>query len=483
MTSAAQQVPRLPVPAWAVVAIPLMLWLASTLNGSLAVYAFVVLITAFALLRRSGESSVLLFMVFFQWVQACAKLVESNLTEVPLQELAEFKIDISPAIWLSLTGLLVMAAGMRLGAGPAQPRVQEDMRVLAHRRPMMMWFTAYLAATGLGTLATGSAHVITGLSQVMLALASLKWGFYFLLTYVAFRLPLVERWPWIIGFLLELGLGIGGYFSDFKTVLFMTFIGMLASGVRITLSAMISLGAMGALAVVLSVVWSAVKIPYRDYINQGTLSQVVNIDYAERMTVLLDMVDELDEEKLKVGFTNTINRLSYVDFFASVLNYVPDFEPHTDGALWGDAVVRPFMPRLLFPEKSIIDDSARTNQFTGLNVSGAETGVSISIGYIGEAFIDFGMYLMMPVLLAFGWAQGRYYRWLSYESRARGPLGMGLASGILLLNFLLLETSITKSIGGFLVAVIAAWGFLRYVAPYYLPWMLVENIDKDMGHG
>ena len=85
-----------------------------------------------------------------------------------------------------------------------------------------------------------------------------------------------------------------------------------------------------------------------------------------------------------------LDRLSYVDFFAVVLETVPSQLPHENGALWLDAITRPFMPRLFFPSKTVIDDSERTNYYTGLGVAGAEEGTSISLGYVAESYIDFG---------------------------------------------------------------------------------------------
>ena len=79
-----------------------------------------------------------------------------------------------------------------------------------------------------------------------------------------------------------------------------------------------------------------------------------------------------------------VRRLSYVEyFFGAVLDYVPRIVPHEDGALWWDAISRPFMPRFFFTDKAIIDDFERTNKYTGFAVSGANEGTSISIGYMG----------------------------------------------------------------------------------------------------
>ena len=123
-----------------------------------------------------------------------------------------------------------------------------------------------------------------------------------------------------------------------------------------------------------------------------------------------------------------LDRLSYVDFFAVVLDTVPSQLPHENGALWLDAITRPFMPRLFFPAKAIIDDSERTNYYTGLAVAGSEEGTSISLGYVAESYIDFGAPLMMVPIFGLGLVLGGFYRKMLTLDRPRALLGMSLAT-------------------------------------------------------
>jgi hypothetical protein len=231
---------------------------------------------------------------------------------------------------------------------------------------------------------------------------------------------------------------------------------------------------MGGLTLLLAVVWTAVKMEYRSYLSGGQSAQIVTVGYSAGLSKLGELVMSLDQHGLERGSEKLISRISYVDFFGSVLGVVPEMKPHTQGDIWLDAISRPFMPRALFPEKSAIDDSARTREYTGIMVSGAEQGTSISIGYVGESYIDFGTVGMMPAILGFGWLLGRSYRWMAQESAMRGLLGMGLANAVLF-GAALLESSITKVFGGLIAAYIVVWLLNRLVFPRYLSWLLLAG--------
>ena len=119
-----------------------------------------------------------------------------------------------------------------------------------------------------------------------------------------------------------------------------------------------------------------------------------------------------------------------MEFFGVVLVNVPASLPHTLGAILWDAIIRPFMPRLLFVDKDEIDDTARTNFYTG-GLAGSSEGTSISLGYIAEAYIDFGAFGMFAALAAIGVFYGAIYRALLRWRASRGLLGMAMATAVL----------------------------------------------------
>ena len=123
------------------------------------------------------------------------------------------------------------------------------------------------------------------------------------------------------------------------------------------------------------------------------------------------------------------------------------------------------MPRIFFPGKSAINDSEFTNKFSGLSFATSAEGTSVSIGYMGEAYIDFGYIFMMVPIFLLGLTIGWFYKWMSNYPRCHSLISMGLAT-VVLYPAAQFETSITKMIGGILVSLLMAWMVARWGTRY-----------------
>ncbi len=443
-------------------------------NLPLAILSVIILILGSALLWRPGDSPILLLLFGYQWLQASARIFHSNFKGVDVSDLSYAVGQVSLASFLSLVALLTLAIGLRIGAGPWRAFDGQVCRYIAISQNTKSWFRLYALAWVGSAAALLLAQYVPGLSQPLLAATTLKWAFFWILAYATFIRPSDDRKYLLLAFLFELALGLGGYFSEFRTVFFITIMAMAAAGTRISGRWIVALSALGALLLTIAVVWTAVKDEYRDFVSGGRKAQIVTVDYSARMTVLTQMVADLEMGELADAVEETVNRVGYVDFFAVVLNTVPNIIPHEHGTLWLDAISRPFMPRILFPGKSAINDSERTNYYTGLGVSDHTAGTSISIGYIGETYIDFGEIGMMVAIFTYGLVLGRVYRWFLQGPRTQGLLGMALNSAILL-GATALETSITKVLGGLIVNILVAFLFARYIVPSYVPWIVFNR--------
>jgi hypothetical protein len=435
-------------------------------NILLGLLAVTVLGFGFALLWRPGESPILLFVFGYQWLQISLRIFQASFEGVQVDALSQFGGAISGAIFVALIGLLLLVLGIRLGAGPPEVNVAAAMQRAVAGKPVLYWFKLYVVALLFAALAQIAARVIPALSQLFLAFASFKWAFYLAFTYATFGRRNGPRNLWFLVFALELGLSFGAYFSDFRTILFMTIFALIPTGVGLTLRRTMGLACVAALGLALSVVWSSVKVEYRDFLNQGESAQIVVVEYGDSMSRLLELVGKLDASALAQGAQALVDRISYVDIFARTLDHVPSVTPHQDGAVWGDAVLRPFMPRIFFPEKSTINDSEFTNQFSGLIFATSTEGTSVSIGYMGEAYIDFGYIFMMVPIFLLGLTCGWFYKWISTYPSGPSLIGMGLAT-VVLYPAAQFETSITKLIGGLLASVLMAWVVARW-APRYM---------------
>lgn len=439
-------------------------------NMPLAGGSLLVLLLGCALLWRPGETPILLYAFAIQWLEASLAIFYANLFGENIDWASTYGANMQFATALSLVGLLVLAVGMRLAAGPPRAIDAHIARTQAVRIPQQTWFALYIAAFLVATCAQMLAREIPGLSQPLLVLANFKWAAFVILTYVSFVRLDAKRKLWLIVFLTELFLSIGGYFSSFKFVFIYTFIGVVAAGIRFSFSQILGLAALGAVAVFFGTAWTAIKVDYRAFVSGGETAQIVTVDRIQQVGIIIELLSDLDASGLQDGLDRLARRVTYVEFFGVATNYVPRVAPYEEGALWLDAITRPFMPRLFFPDKEIIDESALTNKYTRLSVAGAMQGTQISIGYLGESYIDFGPYGMMAALFALGLFLGRIYAWLVKGRNSRGVLGMGLAS-MLLIPVGAIGNSSAKMFGSIVVSLLVVWLLNRFVVPKFLPWL------------
>lgn len=442
-------------------------------NFLFAVLAVIIFVIGIVLLFRPEEPPILVLTFFVPWLQSSIGIFHANWLGITLSEYSPFRGDMESAVVLSLLGIGVLAIGMRLGIQGLTSTISSTARETALSWPLSRWFQLYAAAFGISSVIMMFTWVIPGLSQILLAFAVLKWAFYYIVVYAAVVKKRIKSLYFIGPFLLELVSGIGGFFSDFKTVFLVTIVAFAASGAKINARHVAPLGLFGALLIVFMVVWTAVKGEYRAYVNQGSGLQIVSVDYASRIGKLVDLVSALDGDALTKGLNNFLHRLTYVDFFSVTLDTVPGSIPYEDGAITADAIVRPFMPRLFFPDKTVINDSERTNRFAR-GLAGNSKGTSVSLGYVAEFYIDFGPYFMFAALLALGWLYGRIYRYFLSSAVSRGLLGMGLATSLLILVGPL-DNSFTKVFGGVAVSFIAAQILSRIVIPMAAPWVMMTR--------
>lgn len=437
-------------------------------NLELALLAIAVLLAGCALLWRRNDASVLCVSFIFGWLGAAISIFYANWFNTDVSQVAPFASDMNTAIALSLCGMLALAAGMRAGMGPQELRNAVSAQETALNVSTQTWFKTYLGGLALSFAAQSVTWFVPGLSQLFIGLASLKWAFYFVLAYASFVRRSTSYLT--VAFAIEFLLGIGSFFSDFKTVFLVTMIAFAATGARLSLRTASVLGLLASAVLGLGVVWTAVKGEYRAFLASGSGTQAVQESYASGLVKLSELVSALDGQSLANGLDNLVQRLSYVEFFGAALLYVPRLEPHSEGAILIDAVMRPFTPRILFPGKAVIDDSQRTNQYTG-GLAGEYGDTSISLGYAAESYIDFGMIGMFPALLAIGFVYGSLNRWLLRLGRCSSLWGNGLATATLI-HVATLDNSFTKIFGGLVATAISAWLLTRYGLPRAFPHLL-----------
>jgi hypothetical protein len=364
------------------------------------------------------------------------------------------------AVGLGLTGLVALALGARIGMGRVERAVGERAESEALRISVPAAFIAYAASFGVSTISKIISDHVPLVAQAFVAIIAIKWLLLFLLCLSVVQQRRHYAFLWCaIG--LEFCTGLLGYFSTFKDGFLILIVVMLATRHRWNVRRILLAATVCLLLVVSSIVWSAIKEDYRDFLNQGFRSQEVLVPVPERIDKLQELVSGLSDDGFFRGVDALIARVGYVTYFALTIGNVPEHLPYENGRLWRDAVKHVFIPRVLFPGKGIIDDSARTTYYTGVVVAGLEQGTSISIGYMGESYIDFGPIGMFVPIFLLGLLYGYIYRLFVRYARYK-LIGFAAATAVLLFSAYNFETSNVKILGGMLACAIIAFLFLFF---------------------
>ena len=409
-----------------------------------------------ALLWRPGQPPILLLAVLNQWAQVFVPVLRADLAGQRVGEYIRLP-EIELAAWLGLITVVGLAFGMRLGVGHGAALDDEAIDRWALQVKGTRLAAVYSAALALAFMLPDLAWLVQSLRQPILILGGLRWIAAFIILWLAvIRNDLRLLAATVV--LVETVIGLGSYFSDFKTVYILGVVALLSVRSRSSRIAWAGLAVVGAVAIGLGVVWQVVKVEYRPFLSQGEGSQAVLVSPSERYAFLVERTLNLGAADLSRGLESGVDRLGYLEYFARAIQMVPSQIPFQDGQLWWEAVLHLVTPRALFPDKTDINDSDRTNAFCGVRVSGAEQGTSISIGYAGESYIDFGPMLMFGPILLLGMFWGWGLRWLSNCSPAR-PLGIAAGVVFVMSGALYFESSNIKILGGGVTALIA-WTLL-----------------------
>ena len=388
--------------------------MAFTANPLLSVTSIFVLPLFMILLWRQDEPPVLLFAVFFQWVQVSSKVFHANLLGLPLEEFSQIR-TIDSAVWLGLIGLVILVFGIHvvirhINVNRSQSNLELDQISISRV------FIVCFVATVLTQFVFEFGALPLKFKQIFLTIMSLRWAFVYILGYLVIKRKQYYHYYAII-FGLELVAGIG-FFAGFKSILFVTLIVLFTTSFPIKLKTFVLTSAVVVTLLLTGLAWTSIKEEYRNYLNQGSGQQEVRVGKAEQLKKIGELVGELDGNDLKNAAEPMFHRLAYVDYFAKAIEYVPNYAPYERGSLWGASILHVLRPRILFPDKPILpSDSEITMQYTGEMLASGQQGTSISLGYMAENYIDFGRYGMFAPILLLGMLWGFVY--LYFVTRPR----------------------------------------------------------------
>lgn len=441
-------------------AVPLLIVSMLTPNPGLTALSVAALAAIALLLWRTGDPPILFFVCTFQWLQSSLKVFHADTLGVELYRLADSR-SIDEALQYSVCWTVAIAAGMRvaLSFGAHDARTVASIGPIDFRK-LLTLYVVWTAVQPVLDFAVGG-----GLRQISVALSMLRCGVLFgvLLEGMRNRRHLGTA---ALVFAFELGTGFLSFFSSFKTPIFVLALALPAGNVRLTTRHIVGGALMMALALYLAVIWSAIKIDYRDRVSNFTGQQVVAVSKSQQIAELISLAATVDEKVLQNGWDRLLNRIAYIDYFASTIDFVPTVRAHEEGRLWAAALQHVFMPRLLFPDKPALEsDTAVTERYTGIGlIATASRSSSISIGSPGESYVDFSW----PGMLGPAFAVGMLYALLWRFARRGGArlidVGMSVA---LLLPFISVELSNPKLLGGALTSAIVLTGIRPLIHAYF----------------
>ncbi|HEX8077566.1 MAG TPA: hypothetical protein VF511_07110, partial [Chthoniobacterales bacterium] len=288
------------------------------------------------LLWRPGEPPVLLFCLAIQWLQTTTVLHYANFAGANL--VAAFGSDeLQKAVGLSLTGLVVLALGARLGMGRRQSETADRAEAETPQCSVPIAFGMYLVSLIGSSALRIVADRVVQLTQPLLAIATMKWILLFILCFTVLHTQRGYLYLWL-AVLIEFFVGLLGYFSTFKSVFFLLIVVMLGSRNIWNVKRIVLGSAVCLVLVITSIVWSAIKQDYRDFLNQGSQAQETVVSVSARVDKLQDLVAGLTDEGFFQGVDALIARVGYVTYFALTIGTVPDHLPYERGQLWIGAI-------------------------------------------------------------------------------------------------------------------------------------------------
>jgi hypothetical protein len=415
------------------------------------------------LLDRPGMPAAAVYYLLWQWVEGAVRLLLAFSDGESMGD-GIYGWPVYRAFWYSMAGLVVFALMLRVALRGVRPPTDDKLDEHLDWKPSSL-FWLFLATSVLSGATSFAESLSPGLAQPLGAVGGLKYVVLFVL--FATVVSTSRGIEWLLAALaIEVVLGFGGFFSGFKEVFIVLVLAALA--VRVTLRTGNIIGGFVAIAtlMVLGLFWTAVKSEYRDVVSGYSGAQVVRLPVLERAGLLLHKAVNPGEIDWGLATDQLLRRIAYIDYFGAVIGYTEVApEPESLGR-WRDALEHIAKPRFLFPDKAVLDDTEVFMRYVRDDVSDeARIGTSISIGYLAENFIDFGFPGMLLPVAAMGLLLGAMLRYVMTRPVA-WMVREGFATALVLVLVTGMEISLSKFLGGTIVAFVVLALCLKFLFPF-----------------
>jgi hypothetical protein len=386
-------------------------WALISINPVLSLISLVVVPLLIKMFWDKNIPPVLIIGILFQWLSITIKVFYANIFGFDFtdQFLHKYPENIETSFYLNIIGFMALALGIFLSADKKTVYKKEDFIAAIREYDSKRVLTFYLVFSLVLYFFLNYAWLLPGITQLLFQFNSFKWGILFFAFSVCY-LKKERMFLLSLIIIVEIIFGFATYFSYFKE--FIIFLGIFYLYYhpieQLNLKRFSFAAVLVSVLIVFSALWSLVKQDYRDFLSGGVKEQVVTVSQTEALNELLNISQNLNFEFADIGVLMVIERFSYIDYFSAVVSNVPSNIPHTNGDLFLGAFLHIITPRLLFPDKPALDDSDHLSKYSGMNVAGVREGTSIGLGFKGDAYIDFGYFLFIP-LFVLGFIIGKVY--------------------------------------------------------------------------
>ena len=421
-----------------------------------------------SILDRTRMPSIVLFYLMFMWLEIAARVVLTYIDEEALGD-GFYGPDVCPAAWYAMASLIVLATVFRLhlGRAPASTGHQFDDHLRWSPRSV---FQVYLLTVGLAFALAPLARLSPGLAQPLQALASVKWVAIFALfaTVLSVHKGLILL---MVVVLIEIVVGFTGLFSEFKQVLIVVLLSALSVRITLRISTVVGIAAAVSLLLGLGVFWTAVKVEYRGLATEYSDNQVISASLDDRTGLLLEKALNPAEIEWGAAVERMIRRVAYIDFFGAVIGMVRTSEEEENFPRWRDTLEHVSKPRLLFPDKDVLDDTEVYLRYVRDEVGDERRpGTSISIGYLAENFIDFGFPLMLAPIALMGLLLSCSIRYFMTRP-VPWVIREGFVTALILMLGTSMGTSLPKFLGVTIMATVVLGLCLKFFYPFVERWL------------
>ncbi len=433
---------------------------------ALAVGAF----TPWLIFRLVGTPTMpaaIAFYLLSQWLQIFARAFLTLVDGEPMAS-SIYGPWVANAYWYMLASTVTLALACKVVLGGIQPPTEQNWSAHLYWRPVDV-FLIYLGSN----LITQFAGLTFGgaLFQFFDAIARFKIMAAFLL--FTSVMSVSRGWPFLFAVLgVEILSGMTGLLGDFRGVF--VFLGTAALAAQVRWTARTS--GYAALAtfvlVFLALFWTSVKVEYRDIATGGSESQAFRSSLGDRAGYMVGRVLGVADIDWGLASKALLERLAYVDITGLVINVDLAGSEQSDMRQWGDAFAHVLQPRFLFPKKQPLSDTEVFIRLTKADVmENMRGGTSISVGYMGENYVDLGFPGMLGGIFAIGLMVSLVIRfffsfdvpWMVRQGTALAFVYSICASG--------LEVSMPKLLGSSFTFAIAYGLALKFAFPVGQRWL------------